>query len=150
MAKWATTTWRWLQQMYTDRLGADATVLPESLGGTGTTSTAQTVAAQNNASSSTSVTAQTESVVGYTLNAVETGSAGDFNDTTVTWPNAFADTSYTVTLSFHQSGTFRGTVSEVVASRTTTSIKVRLTNTSDFGPDEVGARGTVDATGVHT
>jgi hypothetical protein len=144
MSKWAQQTWRWLQQMYTDRLGADATTLPTTLGGTGTTSVAQTVAAQQAATTSPSATALTQSKTGVALTRPTGVLDSDYADTTIAWDAAFADATYNVTLSFHQTGTRAGDVSLV--SQTATQIVVRLFNVGDSTSP---TRGTVDATGVH-
>jgi hypothetical protein len=145
MARWATDTWRWLQQMYTDRLGADAIALPPSAGGTGVTSLAQAVAAQQEATTSPSVTALTQSKTGVTLTSPATGSLLASQTTTITWDSAFADATYEVTLSFHPTkNATSGSVS--VDSQTDTQVVVRLTNTAS---GSAPAAGTLDITGVH-
>jgi hypothetical protein len=142
-AKYMQSLWRWLNLAY-QKIGADADVLPASLGGTGTSSVAQTVAVQGAATTSPSATALTQSRIGVTLTRPADAFLDDFADTTITWDAAFADATYNVTLSFHQVGV-PGAVSLV--SQTANQIVVRLTNTSDeaIAP----TRGTVDATGVH-
>jgi hypothetical protein len=149
MGLYVLTLWRWLERHYQKTGGAEP-VLPASLGGTGTSSLAQTVAAQQAATTNPSATALTQSKTSITLTRPATAAAGDFADTVITWAAAFADATYSVTLSEVRLSVVLGTI-DVVA-QTANNITVRLTNdglTVDGETAPAAAIYRVDVTGVH-